>query len=468
MKELSVQKIFIYLACIFGILFLILTPPFQSPDEDSHFKKAYVMSEGHFFAQVEEGEKGFYLSEDIVDYISAQVEKMGNLDEKYSYADILSEDKGARVYSHQKFESFSTVSTNPVGHFIPMLGILMGKIVSVIAGREPSIVMLLYFARLFCMAFYIAVVAVAISITPVLKRTFCMVGLMPMALFISSCVSYDGLLIGASFIFTALCFKLIFDKEAKVNKCYIISFGVIAFVFFAIKIVYIPLFLLLIFIPREKYPERKLVKNLIMIGLIFLALVIIFKIPEVLLSSKAVSSDTGAGDQIRFILKNPFYYLQVLYSTIKEGRDFFVSSTIGVFGLVDTHLYAVIIYPYAALLFIVGILDISRENLSVKWYQRLSVLISVAAGVFGIFLAMYIFWTPIIEGFGVGADRINGVQGRYFIPLIPVVFLCFGNRFLCKKAIIRETAIKIVENSTLVSIMALIVSEFVILLRFWV
>src|SRR5215471_11761173 len=43
------EKIFLIFSLLFGFLFLILTPPFQAPDEDIHFLRAYQFSEGHLF-----------------------------------------------------------------------------------------------------------------------------------------------------------------------------------------------------------------------------------------------------------------------------------------------------------------------------------------------------------------------------------------------------------------------------------
>lgn len=468
MRQLSIQKVFVYVAAMFGVLFLVLTPPFQSPDEGSHFKKAYVMAKGDFFPEIVNGKEGFYISDAIVEYISNQEEIIGNTDEKYSYTDILNEEKGARVYEDNTFTQFSTMTTNPIGHIIPMMGILVGKIVSTIAGREPSIVMLLYFARLFCLVFYIACVTLAIKITPVLKKTFCMIGLMPMALYISCSVSYDGLLISVAFIFASLCFKLLFEQQTILNKYYVITFGVIAFVFYAIKIVYLPLFLLLLFIPKEKFKEGKRIKSLAYVFIVFTVLVVLSMLPDMLRDNVVAATDSGSKDQIIYILQNPLRYLEIWFETMKEGRDFFVSSTIGVFGLVDTHLYAVIIYPYVFFLMLTGALEISINNVVIKWYQRVSVIVSVFTCIFGTFLAMYVLWTPFMEGFGVGADRINGVQGRYFIPLFPIFFVCFTNGFIIKNKMVTGLGEKLVNNSMLISVIMLMVSQITLLLRFWV
>ena len=36
---------------LFGLLFALLIPPFQSPDEPNHFYRAWQVSEGHFFPE---------------------------------------------------------------------------------------------------------------------------------------------------------------------------------------------------------------------------------------------------------------------------------------------------------------------------------------------------------------------------------------------------------------------------------
>ena len=58
MVKMSPVKFFVYCALIFGIIFLILIPPFQSPDEDSHFKRAYVVSYGKLYPSSKDGVMG--------------------------------------------------------------------------------------------------------------------------------------------------------------------------------------------------------------------------------------------------------------------------------------------------------------------------------------------------------------------------------------------------------------------------
>ena len=95
------------------------------------------------------------------------------------------------------------------------------------------------------------------------------------------------------------------------------------------------------------------------------------------------------------------------------------------------------------------------------------IFVSVSAPIFGCFLAMYIYWTSTREGFGVGASEITGVQGRYFIPVMPAIFLFFSNQILQRNTKIKKGMKLLVDNSELVVIVMLCMSAIALLLRFW-
>lgn len=476
MEKKSVQKKYMVLALIFGMLFVFLTPPLQSPDEDSHLKKAYVMAEGQFVPDVLDGHEGFYLSKAISDYIVYMQKMMGDTDRKITYTELVSSEKMPTEYEDEEFIDFSTLKTNVVGHIVPAVGIVIGKIVSILAGREPSIVFLLYFARMANLFMYILVVGVSISITPILKKTFCMLGLMPMALYIGSSVSYDALLICLAFLFAALWIRLMFDGKCIFNLRHAVAFGVIGFVFFVLKIVYMPMFILLLFIPREKF-ETTFLKNLKISNkviwitfaiIVALGLVGATKIPFLFRDTVESGMDPLVKKQIMFAIENPVECLKIILQSIKSERDYYISSMIGIFGLVDTQLFSVFIYTYLGVFILTGISDISITKRTIKVYQSITILGTILISVLGIFMAMYLLWTPLMPGYGVGATSVNGVQGRYFIPLLPLLFLVFSNNSLCKNVHLKKICELVLEYSLYFSIAILIISEVTILLRFWV
>ena len=53
MNNWTEQRVYVYIALIVGILFVFLTPPFQSPDEDSHFKRSYQIAKGNIYPPIE-------------------------------------------------------------------------------------------------------------------------------------------------------------------------------------------------------------------------------------------------------------------------------------------------------------------------------------------------------------------------------------------------------------------------------
>ena len=166
------------------------------------------------------------------------------------------------------------------------------------------------------------------------------------------------------------------------------------------------------------------------------------------------------------MLSHPLEYLKTFFNTLSISRNFYFSSTVGMFGLLDTRIFSVFTYLYLFFLVAVGISEISLDRVVVKWYDRVVILLATGASFFGIFLAMYINWTPLV--YGVGAEVIEGVQGRYFLPLFPAFFLIFGNKWIAEKKWLRGAAEKCSEYGMLASILILQVSVAAILLRFWI
>ena len=115
MKKFEEHKAYIYLALIFGFIFVFITPPFQSPDEDSHFKKAYQVSKGNFYPIVKNNKKGNYFPKEMNIYIQDKLSYIGDRDKKYSYSSMVLDQYSKMNYDNKVFNSYST---NSVMNFI--------------------------------------------------------------------------------------------------------------------------------------------------------------------------------------------------------------------------------------------------------------------------------------------------------------------------------------------------------------
>ena len=472
MFKISPIKFFVYCALIFGIILLVLIPPFQSPDEDSHFKRAYVVSYGKFYPTVQEGKVGFNLPNKMVDYINDKLAFIGDRNKKYSYNELVCDDRIPVDYSESSFQKFSTVETTPVVYAAPAVGIVFSRCVSHVIGlKNISIVNMLYFARFFSLMFYILLVALAIKITPILKKTFCMIGLIPMSLSLAAAISYDSVLIGVTLLGTALIFKLIFDDNVKkITYKHAIAFGIMGFVLLSLKTVYITVLLPLIFIPKEKFgdkPVKNMFKYLAMFVGIVIGTYVLNKIPSLFLKETTNDDSIAAMKQLQMVIQHPIYYTKIWFNTMFSGRNYYYTGMFGIFGLSDTYMITAVTVMYSIAFVFIILSDVSLEEKKFNWKYKVMAILGIIASIFGIFLAMYLFWTSIMEGYGIGAESITGVQGRYFLPLIPIGITLFSNKILEKNEKIKMFFNKILDNSYVVSVLILAISSLTILLRFW-
>ena len=156
MKKISVSALYLYVGLTIGLLFVFLIPPFQSPDEDSHFKKSYQISRGHLYGTSEDGKIGNTFPVEMIEYIREKLSMIGDRDQKYKYSELIADQYSTMDYHHTSFHNYSTVDVMPVTYFVPAFGIIIGKGFARILGRSSvSTVYMLYFARLFSFLFHL-------------------------------------------------------------------------------------------------------------------------------------------------------------------------------------------------------------------------------------------------------------------------------------------------------------------------
>ena len=462
MSKINPAKFFMYCALIFGII-----SPFQSPDEDSHFKRAYVISKGNLFPSSQNGIVGYEIPTDMINYIKDKISYMGNRDKKYTYSEEIIDDRLPKDYSDVTFQNFSTVETTPIAYIAPATGIIFAKITTKIIGMDNiSVSLMLHFARFFSLMFYVLIVFFAIKLTPILKKTFCAIGLLPMSLALATAISYDSVLIAISLLSTAIIFKLIFDDNIKkVSNKYIIIFGFIAYILLSIKTVYATILIPLIFVPKEKCGGKitQIAKCFGIIIAIAIALYIVNKIPLMNLQRNFVENNSG--EQLNFVVNNPIEYLKIWLKTMYTDRSYYFNGIVGLFGLIDTYIPTIYLVIYIIGLFAIIVSDFSLCPIKFNWkYKTISVLGSIAT-IFAIYIGLYILWTS--TELGVGAETISGVQGRYFIPVIPLVIAILSNSILEKNKKIKLFMQKILNNSYFVPTVMLCVTLLTVFLRFW-
>lgn len=417
------HKAFSCLALVFGITLVIVNPPFQVPDEPSHYYRIYQLSEGTVKA---EKRSEFELGGELPAAVTMMPVRFDNhLLESASVMTLagmkqmlaLSVDPEVRLF----MPFGNTTVYSPVSYFPQVAGMLLGKYF------EVSALSLLYLGRILNLLVWVLLVAAAIHITPVAKWLMLALALLPMGLYEAASLSADAVTNGLSYLLIALTLRYRFIERSLFLREKSLYF-LLTVTLMLSKFAYLPLVLLVGLIPPEKLGGKKSF-------IVFSASLVVFSLFAVLgwiwyISDihVAFSPDNCADPhaQLQCILLRPLQFVEVLLNTLSENRsDLFFLQFIGILAHLTLKLpdwvYTSSIAVLAYLAF-----HVEREKMYLNLRDRILLIIMVVTTVLLISTVVYMnFNAP-------GAHRIVGLQGRYFIPLGPLFFLLFqSKRLLC-------------------------------------
>ena len=118
--------------------------------------------------------------------------------------------------------------------------------------------------------------------------------------------------------------------------------------------------------------------------------------------------------QVRFLVDHPRAVFAIAKQTLSMHISHYIREFIGVLGWLDTPLPSSF-YPVAGVALVLSFtLCMSRERRSAMTVMSLTAAVISVALIFG---ALYVTWTPV------GAPVVQGVQGRYFLPVALVLVL---------------------------------------------
>lgn len=119
------------------------------------------------------------------------------------------------------------------------------------------------------------------------------------------------------------------------------------------------------------------------------------------------------------LIHNPFDFLVMYFKTLFYNLTFYIRSCIGYLGLLDVKfnslVYVVYFILFVSMFFVLPEKKITRGQ---KWVSILAVVIFTTF----LHLMYYINWTSPMDA------KITGIQGRYFIPILPFLFIIFTQK----------------------------------------
>lgn len=432
---------FIVAALFFGGLFIVAVPPLQTPDEATHFLRAYQIAEGKFISQNVNGVTGDYLPSSIQKTFTV-LEKDGpiqfNSNKKYHHRQTKAAlfDVPLNTSERQFYDISSASSYSPIAYLPQSVGIFIAKLF------DSPVVVMLYIVRLCNLLFWVGVLYAAIRLFPWKKWAVAGIALLPMVVAQSASAGIDGVSVGSGVLFLAAICYLYAKNEALSLK---VAAGVIllATVMVLSKQVMIALLPLLFLLRRSQFENLRKYWLFIALGVMVpLAMFAIWTllVPEVSQSASQIQNGQNTAEQVKFVIGAPWQFAEALYYTFFfTWGDGIWTSLMGNFGWVDTPLPSMFIvagYVGLAIYLFANYETVTLGRIMSKYRRWLLALLALGYGLL-VCLAMYVLYSPLKY------DIIVGIQGRYFFPVLflLIVILLSSSIKVKKEWFIRFTII---------------------------
>jgi len=284
---------------------------------------------------------------------------------------------------------------------------------------DAPVLIIYYLCRFLCLIGYVFLTYLAIKTIPWGKWLLLTLALSPMAMTQASIVSADAMTNGISFLFIAYVFSIKNKNEIISKRELITLISLTAFLFSAKNNVAV-LSLLLFLIPRQKFGS---LQRLVRFTLIILALFGILVVGWNLIAFSQLHSvvkfeGVNAFEQILFTLKSPIKYIGIIISSIYGNLINNLREWIGVMGYRYWG-YPFILYPLYILLLTICFIFTHTDQLNIK--DRLIIIGTFVIGIGATVTPIYVVMNPV------GAESIEGLDGRLIIALMPL--LLFGLTF---------------------------------------
>ena len=248
-SRVRLPRLVFVLALELGVLYSFVLPPYAAPDEKYHINQSFTLAcrWANFFSD-EEWQMGhvptttsFRRETDVNPTLQDENTTVFTWQE---LTDTLFTTTDADFDSHQEYAELQT-DQNPLLYLVSGAAVFLAYLFHL--GFTPALML----GRLANLLLFAALAAYAVRVTPVGKRVFAAVALLPMTLHLAASFSRDAPLLGLCFAFTALVLDAAFgpDKGKALSPVRLGSLLLTGVLLAPGKIVYLPLAALLLLVP---------------------------------------------------------------------------------------------------------------------------------------------------------------------------------------------------------------------------
>lgn len=373
-----------------GSLFVVSSPNLDIPDENAHFARALYVADFH--AYLPKKDKDLKVSDDV-----SKVTKEFKVPLKQTGLDKIK-------ISFKKVHSSLFIVTN-ASSFIPYIPQVIGIWIARILGL--SLLWLVILGRFCNLVCYALITRLAIKKAKGFEILFGSIALLPMCVYLAASFSTDGMVNALTFYLIAQ-FCYLVNREQKVSLRDMIIFAALSLVLATMKLPYVLLVGLLLFIPKEKMTIKK--NYLYAALLIFVTAILSFlwlKQSSDINASKVIHGANPV-DKIKFTISHAKAFSKTF---LREWIDLVPNKLISLFtfGWLSYNLGNLSWYY---LIFLSFILFMLPQSLPLPKISKIGTALVTIGISIGILMTAYLMWGQTTD------ISFAGVQGRYFTGVI--------------------------------------------------
>jgi len=420
---------FVVAALLLGAVYFVVRPPMQSPDEFNHFARAYQISEGKFLPEKKDQRLGGEVPICFNEFMSLYMPATFIPNFKFTHKDI---EAGfdIRFSDKQKvFRDFPNTSYYSPVSYIPQSAALF-----VLRQFNCSVGLMYHASRLFVFFVWVFAMLFVIKTLPIYKWLFVMILLIPMNLYLLSSFTADTVTNILSFIFIAIVLKHTFSMKQLTGREFFLLF-LLSVLLALSKTIYVGLLALLLIIPATAF--KSTFHKYALLGLIVISSFLAVFIWSETIMTYFISFDdynpkyriyatlhegVDYHKQKAHLIANGSHIFTVLYNTGFNTADFYLSSYIGRFG---TYMDALVPswFVKCAYIFIIFVALTEKNYETLSWSKKMILFFTAILTFCLIILSQHLIWNSV------GRDIADSIQGRYLVPVLPLVFMLFNVRW---------------------------------------
>lgn len=407
-RHVKTEYIFWAMYLSLGILYMAFNPLYTVLDESAHFARVYAIAQGDLIPEYSDDgiKSGNILPENIL---------YGNKYGSVRLPDLIA-GKDVEVSSRKEFLDYSNSASalySPFTYVAQVLGVAVGRQIS------NKIFFIAYCGRFTAWLLIGCILFYSIKYIPFGKNILLAVSLLPMNMHESISLAGDSFTFAVVMAFLAFVLYERYTKKETEPMGWK-EYGVLYILMFFIascKIVYVPLCMLAFLIPQQRFGKRRnYVKNV----LLAISEVALTSGIWLFMSMDVLGNATGgkSQEQIQYILQYPLTYIETVVNTTMTYGEVFVKYMLGTqLGWV-VGVNTIIIAAAGVTLAYISIHDrgfcLREKNMI---WPRACMMFSVVCVIALIYTSLYVQWTEV------GNKTIEGIHGRYFLPiLLPAIF----------------------------------------------